>query len=165
MVGVVKEVVDFSADKFLANGEPKYCKPLYKHVLLSAAVQDGWESSVSNRIDKMHAVPRWILKAAKWGWDISSFAMEILVGTECFYLFKLGDDTPTGVERGCAIAGAVASAAVTLGGAVKMWSYVWPLFHYSNSVWKNTKVGVYFGERQTRRKEEKRKDRADALLF
>ena len=165
VVGVVKEVVDFSADKFLSNGEPKHCKPLYKHVLLSAAVRDDWETRASNWINKMRAVPRWILKAAKWGWDISSFAMEILVGTECFYLFRLGDDTPSGVERGCAIAGAVASAAVTLGGAVKIWSYVWPLFRRSDKNWVKDRVTEYFRRRDDERRTEANKDDDDKSLF
>lgn len=95
VVGTLKEAVSFSSDEFLSNGEPKSCgKPLYKHVLLSAAVQDSWEDGINSYINKMPAFPKYLFKIMKGVWNYSSFGVEVLVGTECFYLFKLSD-TPT----------------------------------------------------------------------
>lgn len=165
VVGTLKEVVSFSSDKFLSNGAPKSCcKPLYKHVLLSAAVHDSWKNGINSRINKMPTFPKYLFKIVKEAWNYSLFGVEVLVGTECFYLFRLSD-TPTKIESVCAIAGALAGVAVTLNGIVKIWSYVWPLFRRSNKNWVDDKVGLYWQERGNQRKNEKAKDKTDETLF
>ena len=79
-------------------------------------------------------------------------------------MFRL-KETPSTAEALCAIGGATVGSVVALKGAAKIWSYVWTLFRFSNSGWRNGKISDYMRRRRTDRTEENNRDGDDERSF